>query len=187
MVISDPKGEPPNVTQGFRIEYHVAPTSVLGSNLKLPFTLGYRPTVAIDIWEMTNGAKVAGGRVRIITEGYATGQGYLAPTISPHGKYTGSPHPEAQGAPLVATAAYWDGKWDHGVNDGVNALARTGPIPSGNYYAAYLSLDDEPLEGSEEFVAFVKNARPWRDTDSAGRAIGTLGGPTWPSVLDSNS
>ena len=153
-VVVDP--DPPGgIVQGFRVEYHVAPTTVLGPDLKLPFTLGHRPTVAIDIWQMTNGARIPGGCVRIITEGYSSGEGYSAPTTSPHGKFVGSAAPQGSGK-LLGTAAYWDGKWDHGDDDGENAPVRDDFPPNGDYYAAYLVLDGQALEGTGNFYKFRK-------------------------------
>ena len=93
--------------------------------------------------------------VRTITEGYASGEGYLAPTTSPYGKYVGQATDQGDDK-LIGTAAYWDGKWDHGVDDGDNAPARLGPMPTGHYYAAYLVLDGVPVLDPDEYVSFVK-------------------------------
>ena len=107
---------------------------------------------------MTNGARVPGGRVRIITEGYSSGEGYSAPTTSPHGKYVGEATDQGTGKP-IATAAYWDGLWDHGPDDGENApFGPPPPDPNSKEYGAFLVLDDVILDGAGEYQTFYKTA-----------------------------
>ena len=107
-----------------------------------------------------------GGPVRSITEGYAPGdgadEGFHDPTLVPHGQYVGETmrqDGDEHDHFLIGTAAYWDGKWDHGDDDGENAPIRNDdPLTGGDYYGAFLVLDGEPLEGAGTFFEFRKSA-----------------------------
>ena len=70
----------------------------------------------------------------------------IFPSTVPHGKYDADPTDDVPA--MHGTAAYWDGLWDHGVNDGKDAPGfATDPRP----YRAALILDGQKV-ASKPFV-----------------------------------
>lgn len=155
--IKDVESDAKGATLGFRIEYHVAPTTVLGEHLELPFILSPHETVAIRIYAMDVPGEENPVLVRAITEGYADGQGYLDPTNSPFGKFQGSAHPEAQGSPFAGTAAYWDGKWDRNYGEEETDGHNVDTVEFGESFRAVLVLDGSELLDAEQYEDFAKD------------------------------
>jgi len=139
----------------FVIKYHIAPTTVLRAatdpdHVELGSTtiLGKRPQMRIEI-HLTDGSSWA-GLVRTITEGYTypTPSGpSIYPSTVPHGKYDADPTDDVPA--MHGTAAYWDGLWDYGTEDGKNAPGGDDPpVP----YRADLILDGQTVSSK----AFTK-------------------------------
>jgi hypothetical protein len=149
--------DPGSTVQGFRIEYQLAPTTVMGAaGIKMDPTtiMGKRPDWYIQIYTMPNGVRDT--LVRSITEGYFY-PNTLNGSISPHGIYTGDAEDQGAGE-LIGTAAYWEGYWDHGVDDGENAPGS--PVlldpPGPEHYGAWLRIDGDIIEQTDGLNLFDK-------------------------------
>ncbi len=141
-VVPDPKITAP---QGRRIHYDLSPSTILRSEThpqKLVlgnFRLGERPSFKIEIVRVSDGVVV-----HTIDEGYTFPFQCYA-NISPHGRYEAGV--AVQGENLRGTGAYWDGRWDHGPDDGTNA-------PPGSY-RAYLIINGTRLTAPGTYVEFT--------------------------------
>ena len=143
-----------NTDEGFRIEYQLAPTTVMGATgitMGTSTIMGKRVDWHIEIWTMTSGSRTT--LVRTIDEGYDYPNG-TNKSISPHGVYSGNAVSQGSGK-LIGTAAFWEGYWDHGTHDGENAPFVTG---SGQDYGAFLVVDGTRLDSTGEYVEFKKTA-----------------------------
>jgi len=142
---SDPPHDPPALlppptvpvgvtARAWRINYRLAPTTIMGSNLVLGTgrKLGKRGTWDIEIWR----SAVTPLLVRTITEGFDG--------PSPHGRYEGDVVTE--GNVDLGTSAYWDGVWD----DSGGVPGKEGTLAGPGAYTAILHVDGV----TEDSVAF---------------------------------
>jgi hypothetical protein len=143
-VEADPE---PRTTAGFFIHYHLAPSSFLGSSFVLGPNrkMGTRNAFRIEIWRKEGGIWITDPPVATIDEGY-TYHGGNTTSISPQGKYVGSPM-EQGSETLIGTAAYWDGQWDNGPHDGEDVDVTI----FGEDYAAVLFFADVQQESLYPF------------------------------------